>query len=74
MTRYLTHRLLLALPTLLGVAVLIARPTGGPATAVAEPSPVEDAEILASNDGPELYADDPDFYEWAESEPNGGPG
>jgi hypothetical protein len=64
----------LAGAAILALAVLIARPPGLPGGPVAEVSPVEDAEILASNDEPELYADDADFYEWAESEPGSGPG
>lgn len=51
----------------LAVAVWLAQPSAGPATGV-EASPVEDAEILASNDGPDLVADDPDFYEWADTD------
>jgi hypothetical protein len=49
----------------LAVAVWLAQPATGPAGASLESSPVEDAEILASNDGPDLVADDADFYEWA---------
>ncbi len=59
---------------ILALAVFIARPPGSPGVPLADVSPVEDAEILASNDEPELYADDADFYEWAESEPGSGPG
>lgn len=64
----------LAAAAVLCLAVFIARPTGTASPQLAEVSPVEDAEILASNDEPELYADDADFYEWAESEPGSGPG
>ena len=63
----------LAAAAVLALAVLIARPSGPPGAALAEVSPVEDAEILAANDEPELYADDADFYEWAESD-TAGPG
>ena len=64
----------LAAAAVLSVAVFIARPLGTQGTPLAEVSAVEDAEILASNDEPEFYADDADFYEWAESEPGSGPG
>ena len=64
----------LAAAAVLSLAVLIARPPGSPGAPLADVSPVEDAEILASNDEPDLYADDADFYEWAESEPGSGPG
>ena len=64
----------LAAAAVLAVAVWLAQPVAGPGPQLAEASEVEDAEILASNDGPELYADDADFYEWAESDPSGGTG
>jgi hypothetical protein len=41
-------------------------PSGAP-TFAAEVGGVEDLAILASADGPDLYADDPEFYEWAGS-------
>jgi hypothetical protein len=63
----------LAAAAVLAVAVWVAQPAG-PAATLAEASPVEDAEMLASNDGPELYADDPDFYEWAGGESAAGTG
>lgn len=63
-----------AAAAVLAVAVWVVRPDAGSAAGVAVVSPVEDAEILASNDGPELYSDDADFYEWAGSDSNGGPG
>jgi hypothetical protein len=37
----------------------------GTMTVAQEANPFEDLAIMASNDGPELYADDPEFYEWA---------
>lgn len=64
----------LAAAAVLSLAVFIVRPPGSPSAQLADVSPVEDAEILASNDEPDLYADDADFYEWAESEPGSGPG
>ena len=64
----------LAAAALLAVAVWIAQPSGNSNGAFADASPVEDAEMLASNDGPELYAEDPDFYEWAGAEPAAGAG
>jgi hypothetical protein len=64
----------LAAAAVLAVAVWIAQPTGNPGAVLAEASAVEDAEMLASNDEPELYADDPDFYEWAGAEPPAGAG
>ncbi|HXQ30401.1 MAG TPA: hypothetical protein VN790_00355 [Steroidobacteraceae bacterium] len=65
----------LAAAAVLAVAVWIGQPVGGPATLVAEATLIdEDGEILASNEGPDLYADDPDFYEWAGTDQNGGAG
>ncbi len=65
----------LAAAAVLAIAVWVAQPAGPPAAALAEVSAVEDAELLASNDGPELYAEDADFYELAGSDdPSGGPG
>ncbi len=58
----------LAAAAVLAVAVWVAQPGAGPVAGLADASPVEDAEILASNDGPELCADDPEFYEWAGSD------
>jgi hypothetical protein len=58
----------LAAAAVLAVAVWVAQPGAGPVASLADASPVEDAEILASNDGPELCADDPEFYEWAGSD------
>jgi len=58
----------LAAASLLAIAVWIARPISQPQSQLAEVSPVEDAEILASGDNPELYADEADFYEWAGSD------
>ena len=54
----------LAAAAVLTVAVWVQQPTG---VLVAELNPVEDAELLASREGPELYAEDADFYEWAGS-------
>ncbi len=53
----------------LALAVWIAKPVAGPSAALADAMVAEDVEMLASNDGPELYADDADFYEWAGSDP-----
>jgi hypothetical protein len=64
----------LAAAAVLAVAVWIAQPGAGPALGLADASPVEDAEILASNEGPELCADDPEFYEWAGSDAVTAPG
>lgn len=52
----------------LALAVWLGQPgaPGAPALA-AEAGGVEDLAILASTDGPEFYADDPEFYEWAGS-------
>ncbi|MBS0395518.1 MAG: hypothetical protein JSR54_12890 [Proteobacteria bacterium] len=58
----------LAAAAALAIAVFIARPGAGPATPLADATVVEDAELLASGEGPELYADDADFYEWADSD------
>jgi hypothetical protein len=64
----------LAAAAVLAVAVWIAQPAGSPNAVLADANPVEDAELLASNDGPELYAEDADFYEWAGSDEPGGSG
>lgn len=63
----------LAAAAVLAFAVFLARPTGAPTAALAEVSSPEDAEILAANDEPELYQDDADFYEWADTD-SAGPG
>ena len=63
----------LATAAVLVLAVWVARP-GAPHVAIAEASPLEDAEMLSSSDGPDLYADDPDFYDWAGSDAAGGTG
>ena len=55
----------LAAAAVLAFAVWLAQPAGTPNAVLAEASPVEDAELLASNDGIDLYTDDADFYEWA---------
>lgn len=60
----------LAAAAVLAIAVWIAQPNGVAPT-TAEVSPVEDIEILASNDGPDLYQDDAAFYEWAGADANG---
>lgn len=49
----------------LALVVWLAQPDAGSTTTGLEASPVEDVEILASNDGLDLVADDADFYEWA---------
>jgi len=56
----------LASAAALALAVYIANPSLRPA-ALAEVAPVEDMELLATNDGIDLYAEDPEFYEWASS-------
>jgi hypothetical protein len=45
-----------------------------PHAALAEASPLEDAEMLSSSEGPDLYADDAEFYDWAGSDADGGAG
>ena len=57
----------LAAAAALAIAVFMTNPVQH-ATLVAEASPVEDAELLASNDGLDMYAEDPEFYEWAGSD------
>jgi hypothetical protein len=64
----------LATAAVLALAVWVARPNSGPATTFAEATPLEDAEILSSSDGPELYAEDADFYDWADGDAAGGTG
>ncbi len=63
----------LATAAVLALAVWVARPVA-PHAPLAEASPLEDAEMLSSSDGPELYADDADFYDWAGSDASGGTG
>ncbi|MBS0376726.1 MAG: hypothetical protein JSR73_19285 [Proteobacteria bacterium] len=59
----------LALAAVLAVAVWIGQPgTVAPGSTLAENFSAEDAELLASGEEPELYAEDPEFYEWAESD------
>jgi hypothetical protein len=58
----------LALAAVLAVAVWVVRPVPGPAPQLADALVAEDAEMLASSEGPDLYADDADFYEWAGSD------
>lgn len=58
----------LAAAAVLAVAVWIARPVAGPGSPLADAMVAEDIEMLASTEGPELYADDADFYEWAGSD------
>jgi hypothetical protein len=55
----------LAAAAVLAVAVWVAQPPANPGMQLADTMVAEDGEILASSDGPELYADDADFYEWA---------
>ncbi len=63
----------LAAAAVLAVAVWIGR--AGPEHAtLAEAGAVEDVEILASGEGPELYAEEADFYEWAGGDAPGGAG
>ena len=52
----------------LALAVWIARPVAGPGAPLADAIVAEDVEMLASGEGPDLYADDADFYEWAGSD------
>lgn len=58
----------LAAAAVLAVAVWVARPVAGPGAPLADAIASEDVEMLASTEGPELYADDADFYEWAGSD------
>ena len=61
----------LAAAAVLTVAVWVARPVTLP---VAELNPVEDLELLASREGPERYAEEGEFYEWAGNDPAGSVG
>jgi hypothetical protein len=58
----------LAAAAVLAVAVWVAQPAAVPGATLADAMVAEDAEMLASTEGPELYADDADFYEWAGSD------
>lgn len=63
-----------AAATMLALAVWLSAPAPDAPTLAAngvDASAVEDLAILASADGPELYAEDADFYEWAEAAANG---
>lgn len=64
----------LAGAAVLALAVWVARPVSAPNAALAEATPLEDAEILSSSEGPELYQDDAEFYDWAGSDAAGGAG
>jgi len=64
----------LAAAAVLALAVWVARPVSTPVTPVAEATPMEDAELLSSAEGPDLYADDAEFYDWAGSDAAGGTG
>lgn len=55
----------LAGAALLALAVWVGGPEAPGALVAADSSVVEDLAILASADGPDLYADDAEFYEWA---------
>jgi len=63
----------LATAAVLALAVWVARPVV-PHAALAEATPFEDAEMLSSSEGPDLYTDDADFYDWAGSDAPGGTG
>ena len=57
----------LAAAAVLAVAVFMTNPMQH-AGLVADANPVEDAELLTSNDALDMYAEDPEFYEWAGSD------
>ena len=61
----------LAAAAVLALAVWVGQP-GPERAALAEAAAVEDADILASGDGPELYAEEAEFYEWAGGDGPGG--
>jgi|GEM_PF-710925 len=61
----------LAAAAVLAVAVWIGQ-AGPEHVALAEAGAVEDADILASGEGPELYAEEAEFYEWAGGDGPGG--
>ena len=63
----------LAAAAVLAVAVWIGQP-GPERAALADAGAVEDAEILTSGDGPELYAEEAEFYEWAGGDGSGDAG
>jgi hypothetical protein len=56
----------LAAAAVLAIAVFLTNPVH--TALVADASPVEDAELLTSNDALDMYAEDPEFYEWAGSD------
>jgi hypothetical protein len=56
---------------MLALAVWLSRPVVG-STGAADMAPVEDAELLASTDEPDLYAEEAAFYDWAGSDNGAG--
>ena len=58
----------------LALAVWIAHPGNVPQPALAEATPLEDAEMLSSSEEPDLYQDDADFYDWAGGDTAAGAG
>ncbi len=56
----------------LAVAVWIVRPSTSVGYGPADMNAMEDAEVLASNEEPDLYNEDAAFYEWVNAENNSG--
>jgi len=55
----------LSASAMLAVAVWLARPADGSSAALADSRLIEDSEVLAANEEPELFSEDADFFEWA---------
>jgi hypothetical protein len=62
----------LAASAMLAVAVWIARPQDANTVAAADSRLIEDSELLAANEEPELFSEDDDFYEWVSVADNRG--
>ena len=58
----------LAATVLLGLGVWWARPVSDASVRAADQTAIEDAELLASNEDPGLYAEDPEFLRWSQSQ------
>lgn len=58
----------LAATVLLGLGVWWARPVSDASVRAADQLVIEDAELLASNEDPGLYAEDPEFLAWSQSQ------
>ena len=58
----------LAATVLLGLGVWWARPVSDANVRAQDQTAIEDAELLASNEDPGLYSEDPEFLRWSQSQ------